>query len=102
MLSLGPLAFLSPWMLLALALLPLIWWLLRITPPSPRRQPFPPVRILMRLAKTEETPAATPLWLTILRLLLAALVVIALARPTLNPRAGFGGEGPLVVVVDEP
>ncbi len=101
MLSLGPLAFLSPWMLLALALLPLIWWLLRITPPSPRRQPFPPVRILMRLAKTEETPAATPLWLTILRLLLAALVVIALARPTLNPRAGFGGEGPLVVVVDD-
>ncbi|MDP6705916.1 MAG: DUF4159 domain-containing protein [Alphaproteobacteria bacterium] len=101
MLSLGALAFLSPWMLLGLVLLPVIWWLLRITPPTPRRQPFPPVRILMRLAKTEETPAATPLWLTLLRLLLAALVIVALARPTLNPRGDFEGDGALLLVVDD-
>jgi len=101
MVALGPLAFLNPWMLLGLALLPVIWWLLRITPPAPRREPFPPIRILMALLKTEETPAATPLWLTILRLLLAALVVLALARPTLNPQSALTGTGPLLVVIDD-
>ena len=34
--SLGPIAFAAPWLLLALAALPVIWWLLRVTPPAPR------------------------------------------------------------------
>ena len=101
MVGLGFLAFLNPWMLLALGLLPVIWWLLRITPPSPRGEPFPPVRILKILTKTEETPAATPLWLTILRLVLAAMVILALAQPTLNPRGGLEGTGSVVVIVDD-
>ena len=28
--------FAAPWVLLALPLLPLLWWLLRVTPPAPR------------------------------------------------------------------
>ena len=36
MLQLGPLAFAQPWMLAALVALPLLWWLLRVTPPAPR------------------------------------------------------------------
>ena len=79
--TLGPLAFLNPWMLLALLALPVIFWLLRVTPPSPRREMFPPVRLLMNLAATEETPAATPLWLLILRLALAALVLGLISIP---------------------
>lgn len=39
--TLGPLAFLNPWMLLALLALPAIFWLLRVTPPSPRFETFP-------------------------------------------------------------
>src|SRR6266513_2238801 len=39
MLALGSLAFASPWLLAALAALPVIWWLLRVTPP-----PLQPVR----------------------------------------------------------
>ena len=97
----GPLAFLDPWMLLALLALPAIFWLLRVTPPTPRRQTFPPVRLLMMLTPTEETPAATPLWLLLLRLLLAALVILALARPTLDPGGEFKTEGPLLLVVDD-
>jgi len=34
--SFGALAFLNPWLLAALATLPLIYWLLRTVPPSPR------------------------------------------------------------------
>ena len=46
MLSLGPLAFAAPWLLVALAALPVLWWLLRVTPPTPRRVSFPAVRLL--------------------------------------------------------
>ncbi|MGI4941646.1 MAG: BatA domain-containing protein, partial [Janthinobacterium lividum] len=28
--------FAAPWLLLALAALPLLWWLLRVTPPAAR------------------------------------------------------------------
>ena len=60
MLSFGPVALVAPWMLLGLMALPVIWWLLRITPPSPRRVPFPPVRLLFGLRGDEEMPAKLP------------------------------------------
>ena len=101
MLSLGPLALTAPWMLAALAALPLIWWLLRVTPPMPRRIPFPPVRILRGLRQEEETPASTPWWLTVLRLLLAVLAVLALAHPLWQPGGALPGEGPVLLVVDD-
>src|SRR5690606_19319419 len=41
-----PLAFTAPWILLGLIALPLLWWLLRLVPPRPRRVAFPPTRIL--------------------------------------------------------
>src|SRR6201998_555528 len=100
MLALGSLAFASPWLLLALAALPIIWWLLRVTPPTPRRVAFPAIRLLLGLAPREETPARTPLWLILLRMALAALVILALAHPLLNPSAKLAGKGPLVLVVD--
>ena len=104
MLSLGPVAFAAPWLLLALPALPLLWWLLRVTPPAPRRQVFPPIRLLRDLPAAEQTPARTPWWLLALRLLAAALVVLGLARPVLGPNAGGVGTAggvPLLVVVDD-
>ncbi len=101
MMTLGAIGFLQPWILLGLAVLPAIWWLLRLTPPSPHHVVFPPTRLLKDLKSTEETPAHSPWWLTALRMLLAALIVLALARPVLNPdRESFAGSGPLVLVVD--
>src|SRR3546814_49464 len=100
MLSLGSLVFLSPWVLLALGLLPVIYWLLRVTPPTPRRLRFPAVRLLRDLIAREETPDRTPWWLLLLRLFLAALVIVALARPLLNPGAEMPGSGPVVLAVD--
>ena len=101
MLELGTLAFTSPWLLLALTALPALWWLLRVTPPSPRLVSFPPVRLLMALRPNEETPARTPWWLILLRILLAALVILALSHPVLNPGENLRGSGPLVIVIDD-
>ena len=100
--SIGPLAFLSPWLLTALVALPLIWWLLRAVPPRPRRIAFPPTRILVGLESKEQTPVKTPWWLTLIRLLAAGLIILALANPVLNPDRGqtLKGGGPLVLVVD--
>ena len=101
MLTLGPLAFAAPWVLLGLITLPAIWWLLRISPPSPKRIRFPAIRLLQGLSNEEETPAHTPLWLLILRLLLAAVVIFALAEPLWNPTPKVAGAGPLLIVVDD-
>jgi len=100
MLGLGPIAFAVPWILGALIVLPVLWWLLRLTPPSPRIVQFPAIRLLRDLVAREETPARTPLWLLIMRLVLAALVILALAQPLLNPRAGLPGSGPIIMVID--
>ena len=81
-----------PGCLLGFAVLPVLWWLLRVTPPAPRRVRFPALRLLLGLVPREETPARTPLWLILLRMALAALIILALAHPLLNPERALAGE----------
>ncbi|MCY0096208.1 DUF4159 domain-containing protein [Hoeflea ulvae] len=96
-----PIAFGAPAILLGLLALPVIWWLLRLTPPRPQAEPFAPLAILALVLKTEETPSRSPWWLTALRLLIAALVILALAEPVLNPRdKALSVDGPLALVID--
>ncbi len=96
-----PLSFGAPALLAGLLALPVIWWLLRLTPPKPQTEVFPPLKVLARVLKREETPQKSPWWLTLLRLAMAALVIFALASPVLNPqeRQGTGGQS-LAVIVD--
>jgi Domain of unknown function (DUF4159)/Aerotolerance regulator N-terminal len=93
--------FTTPWALAALLLLPVIWWLLRFTPPRPQSLRFPPVRLLMELANLRQTPDKTPWWLLLLRLIIAALVILAVSHPFYNPgyRAG-ATSAPTLLVVD--
>jgi len=70
-----PIGFAQPLVLIGLLTLPVLWWLLRLIPPRPRRIDFPPTRLLLEIAPKEETPARTPWWLTLMRLALAALVI---------------------------
>ena len=42
---------------------------------------FPPTRLLIDIDEHDETPQRSPWWLTLLRLLLAAILIIALAGP---------------------
>jgi hypothetical protein len=98
---LGGLTFLSPWLLLALAGLPILWWLLRLTPPAPRRMSFPAIRLLFDLVPPDETPQRTPPWLIALRLLLAALIILGFAEPLLNAKGELAGRKALMLVVDD-
>ena len=100
MLTLGALAFAVPWALIALAAVPIIWWLLRVTPPAPRRLRFPAIRLLFRLQEKEDTPARTPWWLLLLRISIVVLLILGLAHPLLNPGSAFNSSGPLVLVID--
>ena len=101
MLSLGGFAFASPWLLLGFLVVPALWWLLRVTPPAPRVVAFPAIRLLLGLVPPEETPAKTPLWLILMRMALAALLILALARPLLNPTAALPGNNTLLLVIDD-
>ncbi len=97
-----PLSFAFPWLLVALVSLPIIWWLLRLTPPRPRDEPFPPTRILARLVRRDETPAKSPWWLTLLRLTMAALVIAAMAGPVWKPVEPVAtGDGVVALVMDD-
>ncbi len=93
--------FAAPWVLLALAILPALWWLLRVTPPAARTQIFPAIRLLAGLRGREETAARTPWWLLLLRVVAAALLIVGLARPVLDAAAQLPGAGPLLLVIDD-
>ncbi|WP_371395967.1 DUF4159 domain-containing protein [Fretibacter rubidus] len=98
-LVLGPVTFLSPLVLLGLLVLPIIWWILRVTPPQPKKAEFPPLQILADVMTEEETPDSTPPWLLLFRLLLAAIIAIALARPILGGTTNDISR-PLALVID--
>jgi hypothetical protein len=97
-----PLGFAEPLVLIGLLTLPVLWWLLRLIPPRPRRIDFPPTRLLLEIASKEETPARTPWWLTLMRLALAALVIIAAAGPLWNPPvAAMMTRAPIAILIDD-
>src|ERR1041385_2278636 len=101
MLSLGAFAFAAPGMLVLLLALPVIYWLLRLIPPLPKLVRFPAIRLLIGLEPTEQTPMKMPWWLLLLRLLLATALILAVARPLLNPQADLPARGPLMLVIDD-
>ncbi|MFC4624899.1 DUF4159 domain-containing protein [Daeguia caeni] len=96
-----PLAFGSPLVLLGLLALPVIWLLLRMTPPRPQVEAFPPLSILAQVFKRDEVPSKSPWWMTLLRLLIAALAILALAAPVWKPRpVALNTDAPLAIVID--
>jgi Domain of unknown function (DUF4159)/Aerotolerance regulator N-terminal len=97
-----PLSFTEPFLLAGLLSLPVLWWVLRVMPPRPRRVEFPPTRLLFDIQPKEETPSRTPWWLTALRLSAAALVIFAAAGPVWNPQTGLAGsKAPLMILLDD-
>lgn len=97
-----PLGFISPLILGALIVLPVLWYLLKLTPPKPQTEPFPPLKILRNLLKYEETPAKSPWWLTLLRLTLAALLIFAMAGPVWRPQQPTEkNDNNIILVIDD-
>ena len=96
------LAFTAPLALAGLAALPLIWLLIRITPPRPKPIVFPPLKLILDLKPKDETPARTPWPLLVLRLAIAGLAVLAMAVPVWNPPTISGaGNAPVAVLIDD-
>lgn len=98
---LGGIGFGAPWLLVALAALPILWLLLRAVPPAPVKRRFPGVALLLGLQDDETVSDRTPWWLMLLRVLAVAAIIIGLAQPVLNPddpRAETNG--PMLIVLD--
>src|SRR5690242_8645267 len=102
MISALSLGFTEPLVLTGLIALPALWWLLRLIPPRPRRIDFPPTRLLFAIVPREQTPARTPWWLTLMRLALAALIIVAAAGPLWHPPvAATKTRAPLAILFDD-
>ncbi len=99
---LSQLQFALPLALWGLLALPVIWWLLRFVPPRPTQVAFPPLRLLLKLKDTKETPSKTPWWLMLLRLSLAAALILAVAGPFVGEfPSQQKNRGPLLLIVDD-
>jgi hypothetical protein len=94
-------SFTAPIVLFGLIVLPVVWYLLRATPPAPQMQIFPAASLLAGLTSSEQTPARSPLWLLALRLLAAALIIVGLAGPVRDTSAALPGSGPVLLVLDD-
>ena len=94
--------FLAPLALFGLLTLPIVWWLLRATPPAPRQQIFPAVALLSGLRPHQNDAVRSPLWLLLVRLAAAACLVLGLAQPVLpGDRLPSTAHGPLLLVMDD-
>ena len=100
MFTLFGIGFSAPWLLVALAALPILWILLRAVPPAPIKRRFPGVALLLGLADDETQTDKTPWWLLLLRMLAVAAMIIGFAGPVLNPNDDSVGSGPLLVLID--
>jgi len=100
MVTLFGIGFSAPWLLVALAALPILWILLRAVPPAPIRRRFPGVALLLGLSDDESQTDKTPWWLLLLRMLAVAAVIIGFAGPVLNPKDDSAGSGPLLILID--
>ncbi|NVK19594.1 MAG: DUF4159 domain-containing protein [Methylocystaceae bacterium] len=95
------LSFATPWALSAMLVLPMIWQLLRVTPPKPSVIRFPAVRLLQELTTTQQLATKTPWWIILLRSLIILCLILALGQPMLNhPPQTDQSDGPLVIIVD--
>ena len=94
--------FATPWLLLTLLALPILWLILRAVPPAPIRRMFPGVVLLLGLKDDDQVSDRTPWWLLLLRMLAVAALIIGLAGPILNPQTDdiAANDGPLLVVMD--
>lgn len=94
--------FLAPLALFGLLTLPVVWWLLRATPPAPRAQIFPAVALLRTLRPHQNDVVRSPLWLLLVRLAAVTCLVLGLAQPVMQgDRLPSTGHGPLLLVMDD-
>lgn len=100
MFGLGTLVFASPWVLAALALIPLAYFIIRAIPPAPRRVFFPATWLTRQLNSENTTSQSAPWWLLLLRLVMLGLLILALSGPSLTRSTDLNQSGPAIVIID--
>lgn len=96
----GGLAFASPWMLLGLGALPVLYYILRSNEVEPEIVDFPQIEILAEIEDdTDHEPQRMPWWQMALNLGAAGAVVTALAGPQWLPPQPLDGDGPIGMIV---
>ncbi|MEM1106044.1 MAG: DUF4159 domain-containing protein [Pseudomonadota bacterium] len=101
--NVGPFVLGAPLALAALVALPILWFILRATPPAPRNVELPSLRLLDGVEPREETPDRTPWWVLLLRILAVVTAIFGLAQPVYAPAGPEDGAetGTLLVVIDD-
>ncbi len=99
---LSGLTFLTPLGLVALAFVPLVWWLLRVSPPRPRSIHLPTYFLLKDIHHQVKTPAHTPWWILLLRTMIVVLCILAFSEPVQNLKDSMPGSssGSVLLVID--
>ena len=92
--------FLNPWLLTLLLGLPLLWKLLKATPPPPKQIPFSAMMFLEGLTPLKTTAQSAPWWLVFLRALLVVLLIVAAAHPVARQGTGSVDKKAIVLLVD--
>jgi Domain of unknown function (DUF4159)/Aerotolerance regulator N-terminal len=92
--------FTTPLLLFALLALPALWWLLRLLPPRPIKQIFPPLILMREINDETQTPNTSPWWLLLLRILLVTALILGFAEPLWRPVMSQTN-APLVILLDD-
>ena len=92
--------FLNPWLLSALLILPVLYFLLRVMPPPPKSVVLATSYFLEGLTTQKRTTSKTPWWLLLLRILILTCIIFAFAHPISNKNTDFASDAPLLIVLD--
>ena len=98
--SLFGITFLNPWLLSALLILPVLYFLLRVMPPPPKSVVLATSYFLEGLTTQKRTTSKTPWWLLLLRILILTCIIFAFAHPISNKNTDFASDAPLLIVLD--
>jgi Aerotolerance regulator N-terminal len=94
-------SILSPWALVAIFALPLIYIFTRLAPKAPKKIKFAPIFILKQIEIKESLPQYSPLWLKILRIFMVSSFIFATSAPILEPHIGtIGTNNNFLFIID--
>lgn len=93
--------FAAPWALLPLLALPILFFLLRATPPPPKPQDLPSARLLLDLENAKKTPQYAPWWLVLMRMLMGLLLCLGLAQPFWHKPERDARPGTMLLLIDD-
>ncbi len=92
--------FAYPFILIALAVLPVIWLLLRAVPPTPVQRTFAAVTLLLGLKDKDQVSERTPLWLLLMRMIALGAIIFGLAKPELRYGENSFTQDRMLIVLD--